>query len=172
MRTSAIDLQREGGRQSGFTLIELTVALVLASLLAAVSVPSIQRMSESMRYREAVRSLVTAARTAKRDAFAAGVAYDLLLSEDRPAWVVVPAASGTDVVSGDVPLHELPEELTFDATYASEVSPGIGFASIRFYPSGGSSGGDIDVIRPSGSGVRLKVDWLLANVLQVPVVQP
>jgi len=46
------------------------------------------------------------------------------------------------------------------------VSPGGNLAAIRFYPAGGSSGGEIVVQRPSGAGTRLTVDWLLGHVSQ------
>jgi len=35
---------------------------------------------------------------------------------------------------------------------------------VRFYPEGGSSGGDIDIARPDGSGVKISVDWLVGRV--------
>jgi hypothetical protein len=50
--------------------------------------------------------------------------------------------------------------------YAAEVSPKPGLAAIRFYPAGGSSGGEISVTRPTGAGVNLTVDWLLGDVAQ------
>lgn len=156
-------------RSGGLTLLELMVALTVASLLAVVAMPSFQRMNDTMRYREAVRELVTAARTARRDAFASGMAYDLLVFEAQPAWALVPADRSPEVVSGELDARPLPEELSFETVYAAEVSPARGVASIRFYPGGGSSGGDIDVLRPSGSGVRIKIDWLLGDVVQVPV---
>ena len=49
--------------------------------------------------------------------------------------------------------------------YAAEVAPEPGLATIRFYPAGGSSGGDITVTRTSGVGTRLVVDWLLGDVV-------
>ncbi len=158
-------------RLNGFTLLELMVALVVASILAVVAMPSAQRMNDTMRYREAVRDLVSAAKTARRDAFASGRAYDLLVFTETPAWAVVPAWRAAEVVTGELPVETLPEELNFDALFAAEVSPAPNVASIRFYPSGGSSGGDIDVLRANGSGVRIKVDWLLGEAIQVPVSQ-
>ena len=169
MPTLPTDCSQRFPVQQGFTLLELMVALVVASLLAAVAMPSAQRMNETMRYREAVRDLLTATRTARRDAFATGSAHDLLIFEDEPSWALVPADRASDFIDGDIEARPLPDELSFDVTYAAEVSPGRGVASIRFYPSGGASGGDIDIVRPTGSGVRLKIDWLLGEVVQVPV---
>lgn len=171
MPTSVTDRVRAAPPLRGFTLIELLVALAVASVLAAISLPSLERMNESMRYREAVRDLVSAAKTAKRDAFSEGRPFDLLVVTGMPGWAVLPSDRAHEIASGDFEATLLPEELLFDATYALEVSPGRDIASIRFYPSGGASGGDIDILRQNGSGIRLKVDWLLGNVQQLPISQ-
>ncbi|HEY0201888.1 MAG TPA: GspH/FimT family pseudopilin, partial [Burkholderiaceae bacterium] len=45
-----------------------------------------------------------------------------------------------------------------------------GVAAIRFLPSGGATGGSIDVARgSSGSGTRLRVDWLSGHITQEPI---
>ena len=62
--------------------------------------------------------------------------------------------------------QELATELHIEMTYAAEVSPGGGIGAIRFYPSGGSSGGEVMIQRPSGTGARLTIDWLLGEVNQ------
>ena len=41
--------------------------------------------------------------------------------------------------------------------------------AIRFLPEGGATGGSVDIVRPSGSGVRLRVDWLSGRVEQEPI---
>ncbi len=147
----------------GFTLIELTVALVVLALLAAVTVPSMQKFSSSMRYHDAVRHLVLSAREAKRKARVTGKPVDLLIDTDRKRYLLSVDAGITDLEHGATPL---PSELNLEVTYAREVSPANGIAAIRFYPEGGATGGEISLQRPSGSGVRLVVDWLMAGVAQ------
>jgi len=43
---------------------------------------------------------------------------------------------------------------------------GVGRLAIHFLPRGGASGGSVDLLRPSGSGVRLRVDWFTGRVEQ------
>jgi len=38
--------------------------------------------------------------------------------------------------------------------------------AIRFYPDGSATGGSIQLLRPGGAGVRLRVDWLLGTIRQ------
>ena len=52
------------------------------------------------------------------------------------------------------------------AVMAGEESTGDGRMAIRFLPRGGATGGSLDLIRPSGSGVRLRVDWFSGRVEQ------
>ena len=39
-------------------------------------------------------------------------------------------------------------------------------AAIRFFPDGGATGGSIEVVRPSGTGARIQVDWLSGRITQ------
>ena len=39
-------------------------------------------------------------------------------------------------------------------------------AVIRFYPEGGSSGGEVSIDIPGRSGVRISVDWLVGGISQ------
>ena len=146
----------------GFSLLELTVVLVIAGVVFAVAAPNLSRMSESMAYREAVRSLMSAATTAKREALKRGEPMDLLIFPDQATYAIsvagaVPEPPDRTPLDGDVEL---------EVTSAAEVSPGRGIAAVRFYPSGGSSGADIAVSRPSGAATLIQVGWLMADVEQ------
>ena len=56
------------------------------------------------------------------------------------------------------------------AIVADSETKGARFA-VRFLPSGGASGGSVDVMRHSGEGVRLRVDWFSGRIEQEPVQQ-
>jgi general secretion pathway protein H len=146
----------------GFTLLELVVVLVIAALLFALGGPSVRSLYDTMQYREAVRELVSAAKNGRRDAFAKGEPVDLLINTDNNRFALTENATGID----DDQFAELPKSLDITVVYAQEVSPKPGLAAIRFYPAGGSSGGEISVVRPTGAGVHLTIDWLLGAVTQ------
>ena len=146
----------------GFTLLELIVVLAIAGLLFSLGGTSIRTLSATMEYRDAVRQIVSAAKNARRDAFAQGVPMDLLIDADRNRYAL---SADSPSVSAEQ-FASLPEALDITVVYAAEVSPKPGLAAIRFYPAGGSSGGEISVTRPTGAGVNLTVDWLLGDVTQ------
>lgn len=148
--------------ESGFTLIELVVVLLVVAFLATLSGPSMRALYASVEYQEAVRGVTSAARNARLDARASGAHVDLIVDTTNNRFALTRQAA--ELIPEDY--QELAEDLRLEMTYAAEVSPGGGLGAIRFYPSGGSSGGEIMIQRPSGTGARLTIDWLLGEVNQ------
>ena len=146
----------------GFTLLELVVVLVIAGLLFSLGGPQVRALYDTMQYREAVRELTSAAKKARRQAFASGQPMDLLIDTDSNRYALTFHSQKLDPDA----FTSLPEELDISVIYAAEVSPKPGLAAIRFYPAGGASGGEISLIRPTGSGAHLTIDWLLGAVTQ------
>ena len=70
-------------------------------------------------------------------------------------------------VEGGAP-RPIPEGIELRAIVSNSEARGAHF-SIRFLPSGGASGGSVDVLRNSGDGIRLRVDWFSGRVEQEPV---
>jgi general secretion pathway protein H len=157
--TSSNARRRLGVRARGFTLVELLVVFAVGAMLAAIVPIAYDRVRESSQYRETLRNLVTDMRTARHRA----------LTEGREIRFNVDLRRRTYGIQGK-PGHALPEPLQLKATVAS-IELGAGdVASIRFLPSGGATGGAIDVVRPSGAGTRLAVDWFSGQVTQSPLV--
>lgn len=153
------------GRQfssRGFTLLELIAALLIAALLFTLGGPSVSALHDAMQYREAVRHLVSAVKNGRRDALASGQPMDLLIDTVNNRYALTNDAQNANAGS----FTTLPLELEITVVYAVEVSPSPDIAAIRFYPAGGSSGGEVSIVRESGSGVHLTIDWLLGDVTQ------
>lgn len=144
-------------KQSGFTLLELMVAFTLAALLVAMSTPMVMRMYDSMVYRGAVRDMISAIDASRYAAITQGQAIDIM---------IMPADNAFQIGQGEN--HYLPEALKLSIEAAQEVSKVTGAGTIRFYPDGSSSGGSIKIMRPSGQGIILRVDWLLGRLIQEP----
>lgn len=145
-----------GGRRhhaAGFSLLELMAALAIAGLVMALAVPSTLRMYENIRYRQAVRDVVTLFASARYEALHSGRAQAV---EVNPRERSVRFADTVNVLPGSVAMT---------VHSASELNRG-GVGVIRFYPEGGASGGGVDITSAGGSGVSITVDWLLGSVTQ------
>ena len=135
----------------GFTILELLVAMTIVGMLLTASVPSTIRFYESMKYRQAIRDVVTTLGSARYRAVNSGKSQDVSINPE------------TKLLTYREHEVQIPEMLTVAVHSAKEVNTdSIGV--IRFYPEGGSSGGGIDLERPDGSGVRIAIDWLAGRV--------
>ncbi len=137
----------------GFTLLELIVATAIAALVLAAVVPGTMRFYQSVQYRSAVRDVLSTLADARREALDTGHAQDV---EFDPERLQVTLNSHT---------QQLPDAFHLAVTTAGEVNReqrGV----IRFYPEGGSTGGDIELRSPTGRGVHIAVDWLMGTVSQ------
>ena len=101
-------------RSAGFTLIEITLVMVIAGLLFAITLPNIGALSDSLAYRGAVRDVMSAAQSARRQSARTGEPVDLLIYTERKAL---------EVSGGLIGLQGLPECISLAVTSAAEVRP-------------------------------------------------
>ncbi len=138
----------------GFTLVELLVAFAIAALLVGLAPIAFERMRESAQYRDTVRGVLADLRLARHRA----------LAEGRPVRFVIDLRARRFGLGE--PQREVPSSVQVRATVAGSELTDNAVAAIRFLPDGGATGGSIDIARPSGDGVRLRVDWLFGRVEQ------
>lgn len=139
-------------RERGFTMVELLVVLAIAAALLAVAPMALQRYRESTDYRDTVRTMTAALTEARHSAISGGrvVAFSVDLGARHYG------------VDGGA-RRDLPENIAVRATVAdTDLVDNV--ARIRFFPGGNATGGSIEVVRASGSGVRLRTDWLDGRV--------
>ena len=144
--------------QRGFTLIELMVVLAIGAMLVGLVPFAFGKLNEGSQYRDTVRSMVTDLRQARQKAVALGqtVVYQVDLNQRQFG------------IEGR-PQKSLPKSLEIKTIVGQlDVAPDQGLARIAFLPEGGSTGGTIELVRSSGAGVRIRVDWLLGQVTQEP----
>ena len=149
-----------GQRLRGFTLIELLVVMAIGALLVALVPPAFDRLRDVSQYRDTVRAIVVDLRQARQQAIAFGQVVNFQVD-----------LSGRKFGIDGRSFKALPESLEVKTTVGkSESTNASQLATIAFMPEGGSSGGTIELVRQSGAGVRIRVDWLFGQISQEPRV--
>jgi general secretion pathway protein H len=151
--------QRAGsalGDAEGFTLIEIIVTMVIVGMAMALVAPAINAGSRARDVRSAVREVTGAMRTMQTEAVRTGRAQSLLVSVDE----------------NRLELEGFSRQIAIGDTAAlRQVAGGernsFGFARVRFFPNGSTSGmqlliGDRDY--PAELGYVVSVDPLIGRV--------
>lgn len=147
-------------RNTGFTLLELLVVLVLAAITASVVGGGAQSFMERARYHQAVRDVATQLNQARalciQEGRAVVVAYEpqnRQLSVDGKPSMAIPASLEVEWSPAERPTKD---------------APAVGEALFVFNPDGGARGGRLAVLR-GGLGVVFRVNWLFGTIEQAAI---
>lgn len=138
---------------TGFTLLELVVALAIAALILTIALPNISRRPGRLELEETSRDIAAALRLTRSRAIAQN--QPVLFVADVGQGLYGPTGAGA---SGRVPrgIH-----LSLYTTQEEAMDGTVG--SIRFYPDGSSSGGGVALVE-EGIRYEVLVDWLTGSV--------
>ena len=132
---------------SGFSLIEMLVALAVVALAAALVMPLALRPSDALRLDAAAQDLVAALRLTRAAAIAHNTEAALIIDVERRSFE-----------SPAVPARSLPADLAVKLKIA-EPERAHSQGSFRFFPDGSTTGGDM-VLALRGKEAKICVDWL------------
>lgn len=138
----------------GFTLLELLVVLVIASLAVGLVTPALQRMIPAAELRSESRELLAQVRYARSRAILSQQAVRVSFDEQEHGLRFSP----------DELLHRLPPTLRLELEPGSQGEADEPLEAISFYPQGHSSGGVIRLSAADGRQFEIQVDWLTARV--------
>ena len=132
---------------SGFSLIEVLVALAIVALATALVMPLALRPSDALRLDAAAQDLVSALRLTRAAAIAHNADAALTVDVERRTFA-----------SPAVPARSLPPDVAVKLKIA-EPESARSRGGFRFFPDGSSTGGDI-VLALHGREAKICVDWL------------
>jgi general secretion pathway protein H len=134
--------------KNGFTLLEMLAALALIALAGGAAAQLLRPQSPRLRLEAAARALCGTLKAAQARAEAT----------QAPAVVAIDvnAKTYTSSVGG---LGRLPNDTTVTLTLARGETGAAGGA-IKFFPDGGSTGGDIALELEGRATANISVNWL------------
>lgn len=144
-----------GTEQRGFTLLELLVVLVIASLAISLVGPGYQRLLPGLTLEAESRKMMALLRHARSQAIFTGTEVSVSLDAE---------GRGLRLSYRKQP-YTLPEYLTLELeegpAQGERRTPGA--AQILFYPRGDSSGGSLNLKMEARNEV-ISVDWLSGRI--------
>lgn len=137
--------------ESGFTLLEMLIVLAIIGLAAAIAVPLLKPPTQALRLEQAARKLADALRATRGYAIGHDEVTELAIDLDRGTYESVVTAKET-----------LASDIAVRLTFANDLHVRPASGGIRFYPSGGSSGGDI-FMRLADRTEHISINWLTGS---------
>lgn len=137
---------------TGFSLLELLVALTLVALLLAVAVPALI-VPPGVELRAAADLVATGLRQARLTA----------IREQRPVALLMDVDARALQVEGGRRLRTLPRDVQLELVTAQGELFGSSRGGIRFYPDGSSTGGRVTLAR-QGLRTAVDVEWLTGRI--------
>jgi len=132
----------------GFTLVELLVVLVIASLVLALVGTSISRNISGAEMRTAARKVAASLRYTRTRAILSKAEQVFLVDTEKRTY----QAAESDIVA-------LPEGMNVELNTARSELTSETAGGIRFYPDGGSTGGNVR-LEANGRVYQVNVAWL------------
>lgn len=156
-----------GTEARGFTLLELLVVLLIASLAVSLVGPAFQRLMPGLQLEAETRELMALLRHARSQAILSG----------RRVAISQEGQGGTLRLSYRERPHAPPRGLTLTLAASADTlaAPGdaggaaANGAQILFFPQGDSSGGSLAVAAEDGRSTLIKVDGLSGRVQRTTV---
>ena len=141
------------GSESGFTLVELLVALAILALVLAVVPPLLPDVIDSARLRNAQRDLVSGLRYARSQA----------VNSQQAVTVGINVGTGTMQVLDRRRNLSIPDGVSLTLVTAQQEQVSEREGAIRFYPDGSSTGGRVS-FRQGDRVSLIDVNWLTGRV--------
>ncbi len=143
--------------QTGFTLIELVAVLVIMALASALVIPSVRSGNEQREVRRTVQRFVSAVRAGSSRAIRERKLVGLVLDVEKPSFGV----------RGDDRVIELPSSGAFGEIRGGYVEGDGQRFVFEFYPTGGSTGGSVELVFELRAGRQtyvMNINPLLSTV--------
>jgi len=164
-------------KNSGFSLIEMIVVLLITGLAIALVTPSLSHFSSTVELKAATKKISAILRYYRSEAINQGKVYQVFFDSDLNEVRAQPAASidekgENEKKEENIPLkkYSLPKEIHIKEVKVNSPQYPSDFPTIEFYSNGGSNGGEITLDSENRPGYKIEVN-LLTGIVKVQRIQ-
>jgi prepilin-type N-terminal cleavage/methylation domain-containing protein len=155
-------LFRSAQAEAGFTLIELSIVVLIIAIVARIAIPRLRSLTGA-ELTATTRRLANTTRYLYEEAALRGTVLTLYFDLDRQEYWVAHAEEDTDTLVEDTDLLARRVTLPPDVRIADVVVPGVGkfdqgLVSTRFYPEGYADRSVIALVDDEGHSYTLRID--------------
>jgi general secretion pathway protein H len=160
----------------GYTLLELLVVLIIISLVSALVAPKLAGSLSSLNFKTTAKRLSSSLRYARSQATSEKITYGAMLHMDKNRLLIIADSplhteSLQEIIDDEEEqmarasfVYDLPSEIKIEKAVSADGEVNSGFFSILFFPSGGSSGGEIELVNEKGRRSKITVDFITGSV--------
>ena len=147
----------------GFTFLELTIVLVLISLLTFYAAPRLAKTIRQLEVRTVTKKISSILRVCRNDAVNKNKIYQVSLDTESNQVAILSADEREDklIVRNSYPL---PKDVRMEKIEVGKTFFESPLPSFEFYPTGGANGGTAVVRSGEGRGYSIQVDFLTGMV--------
>ncbi len=139
--------------QAGFTLLELLISLTIVAFALIVIVPNFSNSSERQKLELTANKIAATLRETRAASIRKNETFVFILDLKQRTYKNIYTGSITD----------LSKETDVKATVALSEVDDESNPSIRFWPDGSSTGGEI-ILTEDNNSYKISVDWLTGSV--------
>jgi prepilin-type N-terminal cleavage/methylation domain-containing protein len=147
------EITMRSSRDSGFTILELILVLVIITMVLAVSYPSLSRGSNALRLRATGRDILNTFRFAREKAITEQIGMKVAVDREKQKLIL------TDYLGDGARTYIMPRDVRIQriALGGNEIVTDIGMI-VRFLPNGSCDSAEVLLQNEKGAWLRVVTD--------------
>lgn len=169
--------RKSGAKNSGFTLLELLVVLMIMGIVSAFVGPKLAGSISNTDLRTASKKIAALLRYARSQATSQGVICGILFDFEKGRISIVTKQGRAEAAQdkdnsaekekemvGRSKTYNLPDGVRLEKAISGNSEIDSGLFEIIFFPSGSSSGGRVTLVNKRGRRYAISVDFITGTV--------
>ena len=156
--------QSPSGNQSGFTLLEIIIVMLIVGMMAVLIAPAVRSGIDSIRFRTSIRQLVSTLRYSRSKAISTKENVVVEIDFAKGSYRILGIKLPDEEDEKRSPTGALPDGAFFTEWETTYVSENDGVQAITFYPKGNATGGTLRIEDRHGKPLEILINRITGRV--------